>query len=205
MAEPASPSAGPRRSILPTVLVVIAAILLAGFAAWQMRPGSGNGPELGGAFSLTDQDGRAVTNDTYKGKWRLVYFGYAFCPDVCPTELQTVAEAIEALGPDGAGIVPMFISVDPARDTVARLKDYVGLFHPRMVGLTGTEAQVTDAARKYRVYFARQAGADADSYLMDHSSFTYLMKPDGSLSTVFPAQTDPDTMAAAIRQALSDR
>lgn len=204
MAERPAPTSA--RPPWATIVVVIAAVLLAAFAAWYMRPGAaGGGGELGGAFSLTDQDGKAVTNDTYKGKWRLVYFGYAFCPDVCPTELQTVAEAVEALGADGAQLLPMFITVDPARDTVARLKDYVGLFHPRMVGLTGTEAQVIQAARAYRVYYAKQPSADPDGYLMDHSSFTYLMKPDGTLSTVFPAQTDPDAMAAAIRQALAGK
>jgi protein SCO1/2 len=156
---------------------------------------------VGGPFSLVDTAGKPVTDATYRGRWMLVYFGYTFCPDVCPTELQTVSAALDKLGPDAAKIVPLFITIDPERDTVAALADYVKLFDDRLIGLTGTDAQIAAAARDYRVYYARATPKDSTNYLMDHSSFLYLMGPDGQFRALFR----PGTTAAELADALRTR
>ena len=156
------------------------------------------GLSLGGPFTLTDQSGKAVTERDYAGRWMLVYFGYSFCPDVCPTELGTMASALDALGPAGEKVTPVFISVDPARDTPEHLADYVGRFHPRMQGLTGTPEQVAEAARRYRVYYAKVQRPEMTDYLMDHSSFIYLVGPDGKVRTLFRPEQAPEAIAAAV-------
>jgi protein SCO1/2 len=170
-------------------------------AAGVAQPGAipAGGLKVGGKFTLTDTGGRTVTDETYRGRWMLVYFGYTFCPDVCPTELQTVANALDLLGPDADKVVPLFITVDPERDTVPVLADYVKLFDERLTGLTGTPDQIAAVARAYRVYYAKATPKDSSSYLMDHSSFLYLMGPDGTLQALFRQGTSPQDLAAAIR------
>jgi len=160
------------------------------------------GLSLGGPFTLTDQTGRPVTEKDFAGRWQLVYFGYAFCPDVCPTELGNMVAALDSLGPKADGVVPLFITIDPARDTPAALADYVGRFHPRLIGLTGSPEQVADVARKYRVYFAKSENRDMREYLMDHSSFIYLVGPDGLVRELFRPGTSPDAIAAALLRRL---
>jgi cytochrome oxidase Cu insertion factor (SCO1/SenC/PrrC family) len=156
------------------------------------------GMSLGGPFSLTDQSGKAVTERDYAGRWMLVYFGYSFCPDVCPTELGTMAAALDAMGPAGEAVVPALISVDPQRDTPEHLADYVSRFHPRMQGLTGTPEQVADAARRYRVYYAKVQRPEMTDYLMDHSSFIYLVGPDSKVRSLFRPEQTPEAIAAAV-------
>jgi protein SCO1/2 len=183
-------------------------VLAAAVAWWQMRPVSDAGAAsasalaLGGPFHLTDHTGRAVSEADYRGKFLLVYFGYTFCPDVCPTELQTIAQALDQLGPAADRIQPLFVTIDPARDTAKQLATYVALFSPRLVGLTGTPDQVAAMAREYRVYYARADGATPETYSMDHSSFVYLMAPDGRFLEVFGRDTAPETLAAALRARL---
>jgi len=160
------------------------------------------GLSLGGAFTLVDQTGRTVTDQDFAGRWRLVYFGYTYCPDVCPTELGVMAAAVDLLGPQGGGVVPVFITIDPARDTPAALADYVSRFHPDLLGLTGSSEQVADVARKYRVYFTKSENRDVTSYLMDHSSFIYLVGPDGRVRELFRPGTAPEDIAAALRRRL---
>ncbi|MGQ9365270.1 SCO family protein [Azospirillum sp. ST 5-10] len=178
----------------------------AGIAWWQVRQAerivTTGTADIGGPFQLTDHTGKAVTDADFRGKHLLIYFGYTYCPDVCPTELATMATALDKLGPLADRVQPLFISVDPARDTVAHLADYVGLFHPRLIGLTGTPEQIREVARGYRVYYAKAPGGEdaGDDYLMDHSSFVYLMGPDGAFVQVFPGGTSPDKMAEAIAQ-----
>jgi protein SCO1/2 len=157
------------------------------------------GTTLGGPFSLTDHTGRAVTERDFVGRWLLVYFGYTYCPDVCPTELGALAAALDTMGAAGEAVTPVFITIDPERDTPAALADYVGRFHPRIVGLTGTPEQVTEAARRFRVYFARARSSDATEYLMDHSGFVYLVGPDGRVRSLFRPATDPEAIAATVR------
>jgi protein SCO1/2 len=190
-------------------VVIVLGIAFAGrlglFAGGEPgRPGAGM-PTIGGPFTLTDQSGRTVTDRDFRGRYMLVYFGYTFCPDVCPTSLSTMATALEMV-PKAveAKIQPVFITVDPARDTVDVLKSYVANFHPRLVGLTGTEEQIKDAARKYRVYFQKaDQGKDA-AYLMDHSSIVYLMGPDGRFLAHFSHTTPPEQMAETIAKAVQN-
>ncbi len=161
------------------------------------------GMVLGGPFSLVDQSGRAVTERDFAGQWLLLYFGYTYCPDVCPTELGTIAAAMDSLGPLGEKVVPAMVTIDPQRDTPAQLAEYVTRFHPRMLGLTGSPEQVAEAARRYRVYFARVNRADAGDYLMDHSSFVYLVGPDGRVRSLFRPEASPDDIAAVVRAQLA--
>ena len=154
---------------------------------------------IGGAFTLTAHDGHIVTDQDFRGKYMLVLFGYTFCPDICPTELQTIAQAMDQMGDSGGDVQPLFITIDPARDTAPVLADYVKLFHPAIIGLTGTDQQIDAVAKAYRVYYARSPGdADPARYLMDHSTFSYLLAPDGSFVTVFAKDSTPEQMAEAI-------
>jgi protein SCO1/2 len=157
------------------------------------------GMTLGGPFRLTDHTGRAVTEADFAGRFMLIYFGFTYCPDVCPTELGTMAAAIDELGPQGDRVTPVLITVDPERDTPAALADYVSRFHPRLVGLTGTAEQIAQVARSYRVYYSKVQRPDMTAYLMDHSSFIYLVGPDGRLRSLFRPETSPEALAQAIR------
>lgn len=156
------------------------------------------GLSLGGPFSLVDETGQPVTEARFAGRWMLVYFGFTYCPDVCPTELGTMAAALDALGPAGEQVVPVLVTIDPERDTPAALADYVSRFHPRMKGLTGTPEQIAEVARRYRVYYAKSRRAEAGDYLMDHSSFIYLVGPDGRVRSLFRPETTPEAMAATV-------
>lgn len=162
------------------------------------------GAELGGPFTLTDHTGRRVSDTDFRGRFLLIYFGYAYCPDVCPTELQAIARAIDLLGPAADRVVPVFITVDPARDDVAHMAEYVRAFHPRMVGLTGSEAEIAAVAKAYKVYHRKAPGTapGARDYLVDHTSFIYLVGPDGKVVTLFRGGTAPEAVAAAVRARL---
>ncbi len=166
----------------------------AGGVATNVAPAS-----IGGPFTLTTHDGRVVTDQDFVGKYKLVFFGYTFCPDICPTELQTIAQAMDLMGDSGADVQPLFITIDPERDTPPVLADYVKLFHPSIIGLTGTAEQIAAVAKAYRVYYARSQGEpDPTQYLMDHSTFAYLLAPDGSFVTVFAKGSTPEQMVEAI-------
>lgn len=160
------------------------------------------GMVLGGPFRLTDHTGRAVTEADFAGRFLLVYFGFTYCPDVCPTELGTVAAALDLLEGAGERVTPVFITIDPGRDTPEAMADYVSRFHPRMVGLTGTAEQVATAARAYRVFYARVQRPEMTQYLMDHSSFIYLVGPDGRVRSLFRPETSPEAIAQALRSQL---
>ena len=157
---------------------------------------------VGGPFALVDSAGTTVTETTYRGRWMLVFFGYTYCPDVCPTELQTISAALENLGPLAAKVVPIFITIDPERDTRAAIGEYVKLFDDRIIGLTGTKDQVAAAAKSYRVYYARTKSIDATDYLMDHSSFVYLIGPDGSFRALYRQGVTAQELADALRTRL---
>lgn len=181
-----------RKSALGAVLAAFV-ILVAGAA--PLRAAS-----IGGPFELVDQSGRTVTEADYAGKFLLVYFGYTFCPDVCPTELLVISQALDELGDDAEDIQPIFITVDPERDTVDLMAQYVPSFHPRLVGLTGTVEQVNAAAKAYRVYFRKGAVDEEGEYLMDHTSITYFMSPDGEYVAHFSYGQGPEKMAEIIRK-----
>ena len=155
---------------------------------------------IGGPFTLTDQTGKTRTNAEFRGKYMLIYFGYTYCPDFCPTELNTMSEAMGLLGADAAKVQPIFITIDPARDTVEQLKVYAQSFDPRLVALTGTPEQIAVVAKAYRVYYAKAPGAKGGDYLMDHSTFIYLMGPDGAYLTHFRYGMSAQDMAAGIRK-----
>ncbi len=152
---------------------------------------------IGGAFTLVDEDGRTVTDQTYRGKWLIVFFGFTHCPDVCPTALNDLALVLDGLGPLAQSVQPLFITVDPERDTPDVMKDYTDAFHPAIVGLTGTPAQVAEAAKVYRVYYRKVP--QGDDYTMDHSGITYVMTPDGRFATHFSPNAGVDTMVAKLR------
>ena len=142
---------------------------------------------VGGPFSLVDHSGKSVTEATYDNTYKLIYFGFTRCPDICPGSLQVMSEALNALAPDKAAkITPLFISIDPERDTPDELAAYVESFHPRLVGLTGTPTQVAAAAKAFRVYYGRVKSTPGDEdYSMDHSSIMFLMAPNGEYLTSY--------------------
>ncbi len=157
---------------------------------------------IGGPFKLTSDAGKTVTEKAFAGKYALVYFGYSFCPDVCPTGLQNIASGLDKLGDDAKKVVPVFVSVDPDRDTPDQLAQYVDLFHPDMVGLTGSADEIKKVAKKFRVYYALHKDKDPDNYPVDHSSFTYLMGPDWKIVAVFRHDATPTNIADALKKIL---
>jgi protein SCO1/2 len=190
------------------LLVVTIAFAVGSLAALTLRSGT---PALqsakaliGGKFALTNQDGKRVTDADFHGKWMLVAFGYTSCPDVCPAELGAMANAMDQLGAKAEQVTPVFITIDPERDTVAQVSEYVKNFHARFVGLTGTPDEIKQAARAYRVYYAKAEAKDsAMGYLMDHSAFIYLMNPDGEYATHFSYGTPPEKIASTIEKAMA--
>jgi cytochrome oxidase Cu insertion factor (SCO1/SenC/PrrC family) len=186
-------------------LLLVALVTAAGVLSLVpgMKPPVSGLASIGGPFALTDHNGQRVTDKTYAGKYLLVFFGYTYCPDVCPSELQVMSAALDQLGGDAEKIQPLFITIDPARDTPQVLKDYVGNFSPRLIGLTGSGDEIANVAAKYRVYYAKalnpQSGTD---YLMDHSTILYLMAPDGTFVKHFTYGTDPKALANDIRRAV---
>lgn len=156
---------------------------------------------VGGPFDLVSHEGRTVTDADYRGRLMLVFFGFTYCPDVCPTGLTAIAQAIDLLGPDAVNVAPLFITVDPERDTPEQLREYVRHFHPRLIGLTGAPEKIAAAAKAYRVYYAkaRSPGAPPDEYTMDHTSIVYLMDRDGKFLAHFSHGTEPRTIAERVR------
>jgi protein SCO1/2 len=152
---------------------------------------------IGGPFTLVAGGGKTVTDASFRGKWMLVYFGYTFCPDACPTTLTNMSLALRKLGPLADRIAPLFISVDPKRDTPKVMANYVKSFDPRILGLTGTPDEVAAAARAYHVYYAVEKGGGAD-YVVDHSSYVYVMNPEGKFVKFFAGSTPGDQMAALL-------
>lgn len=197
-------------AIKPTVIIVVvtAIVVMAGVAAWRLTPRwasqrdafSSGKAVIGGSFTLLNTDGDTVTAADFRGRYMLVYFGYTHCPDVCPTTLMNMARALDCLAEKASKkakvVVPIFISVDPARDTVQVVREYVAKFHSRMVGLTGSRNQVSRAAQAYRIYSKKaEAGHGPDEYLVDHSSYIYLIAPDGDYITHFDHGTTPKEMS----------
>jgi protein SCO1/2 len=162
---------------------------------------SGRAP-VGGPFELTDQTGHRRTEADFQGKLVVLYFGYTYCPDVCPTELQSISLALDKLGAAADTVQPLFITVDPGRDTPARLADFVSSFHPRLIGLTGSLAEIRKTAIAYRTFFAKNGATTADNYAVDHTGFVYLVGKDGRYLGFLPPGLAPDAIADAIRARL---
>ena len=157
--------------------------------------------QIGGPFSLTDHTGRRVTNKDFLGRNLIVYFGFTFCPDVCPTGLQVIAAALDGLGPKAERFTPVFISLDPVRDTPAQMADYVKAFHPRLVGLTGTPDEIASVARAYRVYY-KSVKDDKSSagYTIDHTSIIYVMDAKGEYVAHFTHATAVDAIVSRLQK-----
>jgi protein SCO1/2 len=184
---------------------LLMAILLLGAGGFLWLRGNGASPiGIGGPFALQDGNGNAVTNNDFRGKYVLVYFGYTFCPDVCPTTLNAVADAMDKLGPAASRIQPLFITVDPARDTPAVVKQYVASFGQRIMGLTGSAEEIAKVAKEYRVYYAEhRTGSGPNDYSMDHSSVLYLMDPNGGFLAPVRADLSGDEMATNLKKLMS--
>ncbi|HJD56243.1 MAG TPA: SCO family protein [Rickettsia endosymbiont of Pyrocoelia pectoralis] len=147
--------------------------------------------QIGGDFELIDQDGEVFNSDKLKGKLSLIYFGFTGCPDICPTSLNKITEIITVLGNHNLDVVPVFITIDPARDTPQMLKEYLKHFHPKFIGLTGSDAQIKEVAEKFKVYYARVDEGNNSNYMLDHSSFTYLMDKNGKYLKHFYLDSSP--------------
>jgi protein SCO1/2 len=193
---------------LLTALAALLAATVLGLAlfwqpAWEDAPLPRAAAPSGGDFTLQSADGPVALQD-FRGRLTLIYFGYTYCPDICPTSLAATAEGLRRLTPEEAARVAMlFVSVDPARDTPARLKEYAQFFHPGIVGVTGDPAELTAITRRYGAFYARQAVATAgDGYVVDHTADTYVVGPDGRLLGRIAHATPPDEVAAALRNYL---
>jgi cytochrome oxidase Cu insertion factor (SCO1/SenC/PrrC family) len=185
------------------ILLIAAGIGVYALMSSPQGPRSSGEALVGGPFTMVNQKGETVTEKSFAGKPMLLFFGYTYCPDICPTELQVMAEALSQLGDKGADIQPILVSVDPTRDTPQVLADYVANFGPQFVGLTGTAEQVKAMADTYRVFYAKvENKTDASAYLMDHSSIIYLMGPDGKFLKHFTYSTDAKALAEGIAAAL---
>jgi protein SCO1 len=196
---------GPSNNTVYAIIGLLVSVMLLAAGAYLFMSGSQPAAlTVGGPFALIDGDGHPVTDQTWHGKYMLVYFGYTFCPDVCPTTLNAVADALDKMGAKADRIQPLFITVDPKRDTPAVVKQYAAAFGTRIIGLTGSSEQIAAAAKEYRVYYAEhRTGPGPDDYSMDHSSVLYLMGPDGRfIEPVRADQTGPE-IAAVLAKAVS--
>lgn len=184
---------------LAAILVVIGIAVGARLLVWT----SDGHATVGGPFTLTDHNGREVTQKTFAGRWMLIYFGYTYCPDVCPTALGVMSVALDGLSPaERAKLAPIFITVDPDRDRPEVLKDYVTAFAPDMLGLVGTAEQTNAAKKAFKVYAEKAKGGDGENYTVDHSSILYLMGPDGKFVQFFPHGTTSQDLLAGLKKHL---
>lgn len=192
----------PFRSLLFALLVIL--------SGCDASTGGGSatpplaGARIGGPFTLTDQDGKSVSDRDFDGRYRLIYFGYSFCPDVCPADLQKLMAGYRALERSdpavAARIQPIFITVDPARDTPPKLKAFVSAFHPRLIGLTGTDAQIAAVAKEYAIVYQRAGASGATDYLVDHSRQATLFGPKGEPIALVSQDATPDVIAGELKQ-----
>lgn len=166
------------------------------FSACRSSVIAGGAGAIGGAFSLTDENGDRVTDRDVLDKPSLVYFGFTFCPDVCPTDIARNVAAVDILEEMGHEVTPVFISVDPARDTPAVLKEWTDYMHPRLIGLTGSDDDIRDVAKSYKTYFKVPEDRSDEFYQVDHMTQTYLMLPDSGFVEFYGRETSPETLAA---------
>jgi protein SCO1/2 len=181
------------------VLLLVAGLLV---GACSTEPPPLAGASIGGPFTLTDQNGRQVSNSDFNGRYRLVYFGFSYCPDVCPVDLQSIGQGLRRLEKSdpalAAKVQPIFITVDPERDTPPVLKEYVAAFHPRLIGLTGTPAQIASVAKAYGVYYAKRD--ERKDYLMDHMRIALLFGPKGEPVAIVPHDKGAEGVASELER-----
>ena len=195
-----TPTGAPQQMRIPWGPAMAIALLVAAVAAiaWLHQR---QAPTIGGAFELIDtKSGRQVTDQDFRGKWLLVFFGYTHCPDVCPTTHSDIADALAKLGPLADRIQPLFVTVDPKRDTQQVLDDYTAAFDPRIIGLTGSPDQIAAAAKVYGVTYAKRVVGD--DYYVDHTAAVRVMRPDGTYETSFLTTSGSAEMAKRLRSAL---
>jgi len=199
-----SPGGGRPPGLLYGIIGLVVALVILGTGSFIWLSQGGTASLVGGPFTLRDGNGRTVTERDFRGKYMLVYFGYTFCPDVCPTTLNEMSEALDRLGPKADSVQPIFITVDPRRDTPEVVKQFTAAFTPRLLGLTGTDEQIAKVAQAYRVYFAEhRTGSGPNDYTMDHSSMLYFMGPDGRFIAPVRADEDAAHMAADLGRLMS--
>jgi len=206
-AQPANPPArgSPRFLLIAGILAGLVILGTGAFLALALREGprgvagTALASAIGGPFQLVDQNGKTVTDADLKGKWSLVYFGYTHCPDACPTALNDISIALSELGPKRDAVRPVFITVDPERDTPEALKSYVTSFDAPILALTGSGEQVAKAAKGYRVYYAKHPEAGGD-YSMDHSSVIYVMDPEGRFTASFTHESAPEQISERLKK-----
>ena len=202
-------SSGKVTKIIIALSIIIAAISLYILLVIELpsKPlaGQGGAPEdnvsIGGDFVLTDHNSNRFSSDMMKGKFSLVYFGFTFCPDICPTSLQKLTHVLSVLGKYQIDVLPIFITVDPVRDTPDILKEYLSHFHSKFVGLTGSKEKIREVANLYKVFYAIAEGATEknDKYMLDHSSFVYLMNKNGKYMKHFYMNSKPEEIIEYIR------
>jgi len=157
---------------------------------------------VGVPFTLTDQDGRKRSDSEFRGRLMIVYFGYTFCPDVCPADLMAIAQALDGLGAEAKNIQPIFITIDPERDN-SLLKDYVAAFHPSLIGLTGSQEEIRKVANAYKAFYAKVPGENGGDYSIDHTGAIYLIGRNGEYLGFMPPQTSPDRLTEILRKYLT--
>jgi protein SCO1/2 len=200
-----SPRGSPRRLVIIAALAGFLILAIGVFFAIALRDNPQGAARtalagaVGGPFQLVDQNGKTITDTDLKGKWSLVYFGYTHCPDACPTALNDISIALADLGAKRDEVRPVFITVDPERDTPEALKSYVTAFDAPILALTGTPEQVAKAAKGYRVYYAKHPEAGGD-YSMDHSSVIYVMDPEGRFTASFTHESSPEQIADRLKK-----
>ncbi len=162
--------------------------------------------KTGGRFIMNNHFGEVVTDQDFSGKFMLIYFGYTFCPDVCPTSLQTMTHALNLLGKDAKYVQPLFVTVDPERDTITVMREYVSAFHPSLIGLTGSKVALDSITSKYRVKYEKvsESGAINDDYLVDHTAAVLLISPGGEYLRRYPYNTLADEMASSMNKYIKE-
>jgi protein SCO1 len=204
MSTTAKRAAARTSPVFSAALALVGVVLLLGIGGLLWLAASSDRVSVGGPFTLESDAGKIVKATDFRGKFMLVYFGYTYCPDVCPTALNAMTAALQKLGPKAKDLAPIFITVDPQRDTPQVLQRYTAAFGPDLIGLTGTPDEIAKVAREYRVYYAKHVtGPGPEDYSMDHSSIIYLMGPNGRFIAPIPAEQSPAEMASDISKLMS--
>ena len=190
-------------TLLSSLLILL--VLSIGTGLWIYKQTKNNNLNkatlVGGSYSLTDHNGNSVTDKSFSDKFKIIYFGYTFCPDICPTGMAVISQALDLLGNKAQRIKPLFITVDPKRDNIEIMAEYHSHFHPSFSNLTGTLDQIRRVAKLYRVYYKKSDASEAENYLMDHSSIMYVLSPEGEYINHFGPQITPEQIIAFFNRA----